>query len=684
MAESLATGGAGCRIALLLVRVGVGLVLGLGAVIRSPAQTTPPRDLTQFTLEDLMNVQVISVSKKEQKLAKTGAAIFVITQEDIRRSGATNIPDVLRIAPGVDVAQIDSNHWAISVRGFNSVFANKVLVLIDGRTVYLDSGSNVFWDQVDVPLENIDHIEVIRGPGGTVWGANAVNGVISIITKNAKATQGGLITAGAGSKESAEGLVQYGGKIGSTGEYRVFGRYFNVNNALTPGGQSAADEWHAEHGGFRSDWNLSTRDTLTVQGDFFRSDAGGRVRTVFSNALPLQDTLNVSIANTTGNIQGRWNHTLKSGSDTSLQVYYDYDHRPDQGQVDETHHKVDLDFSHHVAAGSRNDVVWGLSYRFEADDIRAGYAVQFLPPRSRRNLFSTFVQDEIKLTHSISLTLGSKFEHNAFTGFEYEPSAQLVWTPSNRHTLWASAARAIRQPSLVDEGLQKELAVRPLSGGAFAVPTLFGNPQLKAEQLRDYEVGYRSQLTQRLSLDVTAFESFYRGIRTAEPEAPVFTLNPGPPHLVFPLRFENLAAAQNYGTELFATWDVTGRWRVSTGYSWLRMSIVRDPSSHDSTIEQTTGESPEHQYQVRSWLKLHKNLDWDSTLIYVSALPHLAIPGYFRLDSRLGWRLGEFVEIGIVGQNLLSPRHLEFLDTHAFILNSEVERSVLGKITWRF
>jgi iron complex outermembrane receptor protein len=282
------------------------------------------------------------------------------------------------------------------------------------------------------------------------------------------------------------------------------------------------------------------------------------------------------------------------------------------------------------------------------------------------------------------LTLGSKFEHNAFTGFEYEPSAQLVWTPSRRHTLWASAARAIRQPSLVDEGLQKELSVAPLPGGGFAVPTLFGNAHLKDEQIRDHEVGYRSQLNRRLSLDVTAFGSFYQGLHTAEPQAPVFTLTPGPPHLVFPLVFEDLADAQNYGGELFATWDVTGRWKVSTGYSWLRMSIVRNPSSHDSTIEQTAGESPEHQYQVRSWLKLYKNLDWDTTLMYVSPLPHLAIPSYFRLDTRLGWRLGEFAEISIVGQNLLSPRHLEFLDTTAFVLNSEVERSVFGKITWRF
>jgi len=650
--------------------------------VPSLAQTATPRDLTQLSLDDLMNVQVTSVSKKEQMLSKAGAAIFVINQEDIRRSGMTNIPDLLRLAPGVDVARLDANRWAISIRGFNNVFADKVLVLIEGRTVYLDSGSNVFWDQLDVPLEDIDHIEVIRGPGGTVWGANAVNGVINIITQNTKSTQGGLVTAGTGSEETG-GLAQYGGKIGSRGAYRVFGRYFNINSALAPSGQNAADGYHGEHGGFRSDWDLSPRDSLTVQGDVCGSEAGQTVTTVFSNALPLHGTLNDPITNATGNILGRWNRTWTNGSDTSLQVFYDFDHRAAQGQVDETHHKIDLDFNHHIALGPRNDVVWGLGYRFEADDIRPGYAIQFLPPRSNRSLFSTFLQDEIKLANSVSLTLGSKFEHNALTGFEYSPSAQLVWTPSARHTVWASAARAIRQPSLVDVGLQLALAVVPLSGGAFAVPFLFGNPDMKAEQLRDYEAGYRSQLTRRLSLDVTAFGSFYRRLETDEPHAPFFTLNPGPPHLVFPLIFDNLAHAQNYGAELSATWDVTGRWRISPGYSLLRMSITRDPSSQDSSIEQTVGDSPAHQFQVRSWLNLRKNVDWDSTLMYVSALSHLAIPSYVRLDSRLGWRVGESVEISVVGQNLLAPRHLEFLDSNG-TNQTQVERSVFGKITWRF
>ena len=643
------------------------------------------RDLTDFSLEDLMNVQVTSVSKKEQKLSKTGAAIFVITQEDISHSGATNIPDLLRIVPGVDVARLDANQWAISIRGFNGVYGDKVLVLIDGRTVYLDTVSNVYWDQQDVPREDIDRIEVIRGPGGTVWGANAVNGVINIITKSAKDTPGGLVMAGSGSEESARGLLQYGGTIGMAGVYRAFAQYFNVNPSLAPSGQTAADGWHAAHVGLRSDWNLSPRDTLTVEGDLFRSGAGQTVTTVFANALPLMATVNDPISNTTGNILGRWNHTLRNGSDTSLQMYYDYNHRNALGQYDEIHHKVDLDFNHHIAFGPRNDVVWGLGYRFEADNMRPGYAVTFLPARSSRSLFSAFIQEEIKLTSSVSLTLGSKFEHNAFTGFEFEPSAQLVWNPSVQHTFWASAARAIRQPSLSEVGVQIDAAIVPLPGGALGVVTLSGKPQVKAEELRDYEVGYRSQVSsKRVSLDVAGFWSNYRHLISVEPATPFFAASPPPPHLVVPFTYANLAHARDYGVELFGTWDVTSRWKISPGYSLLQMSVKLDPPGQDASTEQAPGNSPPRQSQVRSWVKLRKDVDWDTTAMYVSRLSGLAIPSYVRLDSRLGWRIGESIEISVTGQNLLTPRHLEFIVSPGAILETQVSRSVFGKITWRF
>ena len=522
MSESLASGRAGRRIAILLVRVGVTVALSLGAPIRGRAQAPPSRDLTQFSLEDLMNIHVTSVSKKDQKLSRTGAAIFVISQEDIRRSGATNIPDLLRMVPGVDVAQIDSNQWAIGIRGFNTAVSNKILVLIDGRSVYFNSFSGAYWDVIEVPLEDIERIEVIRGPGGTVWGANAVNGVIDIITKHSRDTKGGLVTAGAGSKETAAGLVQYGGDIGSKGTYRAFGQYTNVDNSTFPGGHGAVDGWHAWHAGFRSDWSLSPRDTLMVSGDFLTTAAGGTMTATFPEAPPRQANVNRRLTNIFGSVLAHWDHTLANGSSTSLQFYYNGLQRDGEAGANASNDTADLEFKHHLAAGTRNDIVWGLDYRFTTDQIRpaASYAFHINPPHRADNLFSAFVQDEIRLTSSLFLTLGTKFEHNAYTGFEYEPSAQLVWTATDRHAFWASAARAIRQPARTDFGAQFNVGTVPLPGDGVGLLTLFGNPQIQAENLYDFEAGYRAQINPRLSLDVTGFLSSYHQLQTVEPQTP--------------------------------------------------------------------------------------------------------------------------------------------------------------------
>ena len=660
------------------------LVLTCALAAISTAQTPPPRDLTQFSLEDLMNVHVTSVSKRDQKLSKTGAAMYVINQEDIRRSGATDIPDLLRMVPGVDVAQIDSNQWAVSIRGFNLAFSNKVLVLIDGRSVYVNTFSGALWDVIDVPLEDIERIEVIRGPGGTVWGANAVNGVINIITKHSRDTKGGLVTAGAGSKETAAGLAQYGGDIGSKGTYRVFGQYANVDHSAFSGGQRAADGWHEWHAGFRSDWNLSSRDTLMVSGDLLTTAAGGTMTATFPDAPPRQAEVDRRLTNTSADVLGRWDHTLANGSDTSLQFYYSALQRDGEAGVNVSNNTADVEFKHHLAAGARNDLVWGLDYRVTTDDVRpvASYALRINPPHRTDNLFSAFVQDEIQLSRSVFLTLGAKFEHNAYTGFEYEPSAQLVWTATDRHTFWVSAARAIRQPARSDFGAQFNAGIQPLPGGGIALVTLSGSSDVQAENLYDFEAGYRAQINPRLSLDFTGFLSYYHELATTDPQAPFFAPDPG--FLVIPLVYGNLAQARDYGVEFFAHWNVVSRWKISPGYSLLRMTVQRDPSSQDPMIEQTPGDAPQHQFQIRSLLNLRRNLEWDSSLMYVSSLTNQNIPSYVRVDTRLGWRLGECVELSLTGQNLLTPRHLEFFDAGGTILHTEVQRSVFGKITWRF
>jgi iron complex outermembrane receptor protein len=657
-------------------RLSFAIALLCAGTLRGQAPTPP--DLTQASLEDLMDIKVTSVSKKEQKLSTAGAAVFVITQEDIRRSGATNIPDVLRMAPGVNVAQINASTWAISIRGFADIYADKVLVLIDGRTVYDPTSSGVNWDQQDVPLEDIERVEVIRGPGGTVWGSNAVNGVINITTKSSKATQGGLISATAGTQTVAQGLVQYGGTIGDKGAYRAFAHYFDNDSSTFANGAPSADSWGMLHGGFRSDWQLGSRDTLTVQGDLLRSRLGEITKD--SSGVTQESSGHVD----SGDILSRWNHTFSDRSATSLQVYYDHGNRDllPYG-VDQFRDTIDVDFNHHIAVSSWNDIVWGAGFRSTSDQITPGKTVSFIPSHQRDNLFSAFLQDQIRLTSTLSLTLGSKFEDNPFTGYEDEPSGQLVWQVKPEHTVWFSAGKAVRQPSRADEALQVGLASIPLSGGATGILTLFGSRTIAVEQLRDFEAGYRTQVSKHISLDLTAFLSHYRDLRTQEPGAPYFVTSPAP-HLVIPLTFDDLAHGSDYGGEASATWMATSHWKMVAAYSQLRMNILRDPNSLDTTVQQLAGLSPAHQFQIRSLVNPRPRWEWDSSLAYTGRLTTTNVPGVARLDTRIGWHATESLEFSLVGQNLLSPGHIEYIGTNEPTISSLVRRNVFGKITWRF
>ena len=656
-----------------------GLAVALSVCVVAADPTDRSEDLTNLSLDDLMNIQVTSVSKKEQTLSKTGAAVYVISQEDIRRSGMMNIPDLLRMVPGVNVARLDANSWAISIRGFNDRYSNKVLVLIDGRSVYSGVFSGVYWDQQNVPLENIDRIEVIRGPGGTVWGANAVNGVINIITKNSKDTQGGLITAETGSEESLEGLAQYGGKIGTKGTFRAFGNYFNIEPASLVGGSEGADGWHGSHGGFRSDWVLSAADTLSVQGDLIQTAEGQTVTSVIANQLPLVQTFNDRIRFGGGDLQAQYSHTLADGSELTLLSSFDRSRRDEVGANVET--KINTDLQYHFKLGGRQDVVAGVGYLLTDETFTGLIDGYFSPDRFHDSLFSAFLQDEIELTHNLSLTLGSKLEHNAFTGFEFEPTAQLVWTPVKRQSVWVSAARAIRQPSPLDENIHVAASIIPSDAGGFGVVQISGNPDLKAENVLDYELGYRNQLNRRMSFDVSTFFSNYTDLRTTEPGAPFVATNPT--HLVVPEMWGNLARAHNFGAELSGSWDVTSRWRLNAGFSVLSMNITPDASSRDTTVALTGGYSPKHQAQLRSSVRLSRRLEWDTSAYFVGALSNGPVPAYTRLDTRLGWTMGESISFSVSGQNLLSPYHLEFLNG-TLVQPTLVERSVVGKVTWRF
>lgn len=664
--------------------VALGLLLLTGAVDaqNSTPVDRPPVDLTQVPLEDLMNITVTSVSRKEQKLSQTAAAVFVITQDDIRRSGATNIPDALRMAPGVNVARIDANTWAISIRGFNDRYSDKILVLIDNRSVYMPSFSGVYWDQLDVPLEDIERIEVIRGPGGSAWGANAMNGVINIITMNSKATQKGLAVANVGSAGTT-GLIQYGGEAGKWGAWRGFGSYSNTGASISQSGGTADDDWHAAHGGFRADLDFDPHDNLMLQGDLYQTGEGQSLTTVLSNQLPSVATLNDRMSVDSGDMQALWTHTLRGGSEISLNVYYNHVDRTDQGNEEDAN-TTDIDFQQRTKINARNDVVWGLSYRGAADNMRNGYATFWSPHGRTNNVYSAFVQDEIKILDALRFTLGTKLENNGYTGFEYEPSARISWAPTDSHMFWVSASQAIRQPDRLDEDLIYDVSIVPLPQNSFGVVQLQSNSGVLAEQLRDYEGGYRTQLRKNLSFDIAGFRGYYRHLETTEPGTPFFqNSGAGAPYEVFPLELGNSAAGRTYGGEIFATWNVNKRWRLSPGFDLMHMFVHQNLLSPSAAPEIVAGDTPKHQIHLRSSVDLRANLSWDTMLNFVGSLSDQQTPAYARLDMQLCWQPRKPLEIDALGQNLLRARHTEFTDGYE-VNYTQVQRSYGGRIAWHF
>lgn len=646
-------------------------------------------DVTSMSLEDLMNMQVTSVSKRTQKVADAAAAVFVITQEDIRRSGATSIPDALRMVPGLEVAQIDQNKWAIGSRGFNGRFDNKLLVLIDGRSVYTPLFSGVYWNVQDVVLEDVDRIEVIRGPGATLWGANAVDGVINIITKSAKATQGGLVSAGAGSQEATAETVRFGSKVKDSTYYRVYGKYYDWYPSIDPAGATASDGWHALRGGFRVDSNVTTRDSITVQGDLYHDNFGETLTVPTLTSPTFWSTYPNNGRESGGDLLGRWNHSF-SRSSTSLQMYYDRTNIADPTVFGDQESVYDIDFQHDIHLGESQELVWGLGYRSIRDSNGSSFTVALLPDHSNLNQYSAFVQDEVSLLDNrMHVTVGSKFEHNPFTGFEFEPNVRVLGTLTNKQSVWAAVSRAVRTPALTEEGLQLNEAVippgaPPLNSPLPVVEAIFGSSQFGSEDLLAYEVGYRVQATNSFSLDLAAFYNNYTNLRSAEPGAPILVGSPVPSYVVLPFVASNKMSGGTYGIEPFAEWKILPRWKLMGSYSFLRMNIHKNANSLDPTPDLPNGLSPRHQYNLRSSLDLPKHFEQDLMLRYVDKLPGLNIPSYYSLDLHIGWKPVSQVQLSFGAQDLLNSQHLEFIPEFINTLPTQVRRTFFGSIAWTF
>ncbi len=637
-------------------------------------------DLTELSLEELMNIEVTSVSKRPQRLFEAAAAVHVITSEDIRRSGARSIPEALRLAPGVSVAQNDANKWAVAVRGFNERFTEMLLVLFDGRSVYSPTMSGVFWDMQHYPLEDIDRIEVIRGPGGTLWGANAVNGVINIITKDAKDTVGSYISGGAGSEERGFTTIRHGHRISENGFIRGYVDYFSIDDM-----DGGFDERWLGQGGFRGDWDWSGNH-FTIQGDYYRGQER-QLEFVPSFTEPFRPLTQQKFDVAGGNVLARYKHQMGEHSDLQLQLYYDRTER-EEITLAGTRDTFDLDYQHRFPVLPGHDFIYGLGFRYFQDNFfnDPSRRVFYLPGRSNHELYSGFVQDEIALFEDrFRLTLGTKLEYNDFTGWEVQPNIRGIWLNSPRHVLWAAVSRAVQVPGRDANDIKSLLPIEPIPpSAALSLPTFFegrGNTSIESQELIAYEAGFRVQPSDQLSMEVAGFFNDYEKFLTGE--AGLIELGDPPNHFISPSLTINGGTGRSFGFEITADWRPTDTWRLVGTWSFL------DIEFDDFAIAPfAEGNDPRTQFSLRSSLDLPGNIELDLWGRFVDDLSAFAaenVEDYFDMDARLSWRPKKGVEVALVGQNLWESERFEFgQNPFTPTVISAVQRSFYVQISYGF
>jgi len=654
-------------------------------------------EAADLSLEELLRSEVVTVSRKPQSLQSTAAAAFVITREDIERSGAISVPEALRLAPGVQVARLANSRWAVSVRGSNNRFANKLQVLIDGRSIYSPLFSGVLWEDEDTLLEDIERIEVIRGPGAALWGANAVNGVINIITRKARDTQGGLLVASTGSEERG-GIALRQGFATADGHLRVWGKAFSRRESVTLDGQPGNDRWGAVRAGFRGDWALAGGRRLTLSGGAYRSDSPDRWEkpdVTSASGFTLTDIDQVGRGL---HLLGRHEWALDGGAEAALQVSFDHSDLNLVNTFRQRRNTLDVDFQHRPRGLDGHDVVWGLGVRFSPDRAQSLGFVRLTPDARDFRLFSAYVHDEIDLPQRLRLTLGMRLEHNSLTGVEPQPNARLIWTPSASDALWTSLSRAVRTPSRAELDSIVDLAVTP---GSLQRPPLLtrtvglGLGGLEAERLTAFELGYRHQFGNTFSLDATAFVNQYAGLRSGRMAAPpqvAFTPT-GVPYLLMDINPNNGLDARARGLEVAAEWHVMPWWRIQPVVSLLNARATSRTADLITTAdaEGFASNSPRTQWSLRSSMNLASRTQFDAWLRRTGSIGGASrsstggvIPAYTTLDLRFAWRITPGLELSLVGQNLLESRHQEItpdlLPSQALL----IERAVYAKARWQY
>jgi len=656
----------------------------LSATLLCHAQAQSPDPALQDTLkglslEQLGNVEVTTVSKSPVSVARTPAAVYVITQQDIRRSGAVSLPEAVRLAPGVEVAQIDSVKWAIGIRGFEGRLSRAVLVLIDGRSVYSPLFHGVYWEVQDTLMEDIDRIEVVRGPGGTIWGPDAVDGVINIITKNSRDTHGALISGGGGNVTQGFLDMRFGGGNDRNFSYRVYAKG-STSSPQFHSDDNEFDDQRRTQGGFRADWDITGRDTLTIQGDLYDGVAGESVK-ITSFSPPYSSIVNANADLSGANVLGRWKHIMGGGSDIQIQMYYDHVSRLQTSQA-EYRDTYDFDLVHHLTFGKRHDFIWGVGARLSPAYLPAIVPTYVFNPNSRTDqLYSAFAQDEISLIPDrMSLTVGAKLFHSSFiTGFNVEPSARLLWTPSSHRSFWGAVTRAVRTPSDNEDTLQSTtlLSTNPL---AFNVTT--GDSLFTSETDISYELGYRQLMIENFSLDLTTFYNHYNHLESLEPGTPYTVTANGQTYIVYPYLNGNGLQGNTKGFEIAPSWKPATWWRVQGSWSYLDMGLRTIPGSRDvTTVATEDNASPRHQFGFQSYLDLPRRFEFSQIFRYVSVLGAENTPGYETADLRLAWQAIPRLEFAVTGQNLMQPHHPEYAGDPLGLVG--IKRNVIASITWR-
>jgi iron complex outermembrane receptor protein len=668
-----------------IIRPIVLAILTAGLAADARAQTRPPApDLARATIEDLMNITVTSASRKEERAAGVAAAVYVITQDDIRRSGMTTVPDLLRLVPGVQVARLNANKWAVSVRGFNGLYSNKLLVLIDGRSIYNHLFSGVLWDTEDLVLEDIDRIEVIRGPGAAVWGANAVNGVINILTRTAADTKGALVQISTGTFEPAQVVARYGGSFGNI-DYRVYSQATTLGASRLESGGSADDQWRRATAGVRTDWTNGP-SALTLQGSVTRARANGLWINLdpapVANRLAVLDT--PSLMNG-GAVLGRWTLTRAGGASLQVQGNVDVAHR-DEPVGDYRRRTADVDVQYHTAVGSRHDLVAGGGYRRRYEQFAGRNGFSLSPEASSDDLVDVFAQDEIVLAGDrLHVTLGARVERDTQAGWGLQPTARATWAlVPKRQYLWAATSRALRTPSLSNRGIRVDYPPVAGSGPLPVRVSAFGSSDVRTEVLSDVETGYRLDLASAATIAVTGFYGRYQHLATLEPLDPQVVSGPQGPYISVPIRFGSLLAGETKGLEVDAHWTPARRWRLDASYSVYRFTPRLDPASRDVAAARADGDASRHQWQVHSGVSLGRRAELDVAVFHVGPLVGLGVPGYTRADGRLDLPLTRRLTASVVGQNLFDPEHAEFRDSGGTVRQTLVPRSVRVQLAWRY